>query len=125
MPEARARIEAVPTRVLIVDDHARFRRSARRLLELEGYEVVGEACDGATAVSAVADLRPDVVLLDVNLPDATGFDVAERLREYGPRVVLTSARDPSQLVPFARETGAIAFVPKGELSGASLARILA
>ena len=115
----------MPTSVLIVDDHARFRRSARRLLELEGYEVVGEASDGASAVQACAELRPDAVLLDVNLPDATGFDVAERLRPFGARVILTSAREPSQLVPLARGAGACGFVPKGELTGAALARLLA
>jgi DNA-binding NarL/FixJ family response regulator len=114
----------VPTRVLIVDDHARFRRSARRLLELEGYEVVGEAGDGDAAIAAVAELQPDVVLLDVNLPDTTGFDVAGRLRGTGVRVVLTSDRDASEIAPFAADAGACGFVPKGELSGARLALVL-
>lgn len=111
--------------MLIVDDHARFRRSARRLLELEGYEVVGEAADGSSAIAAAAELRPDVVLLDVNLPDTTGFDVADRLRGTGPRVILTSDRDPSEIAPFAAQAGACGFVPKGALSGAELARVLA
>jgi two-component system response regulator EvgA len=115
----------VPTSVLIVDDHARFRRSARRLLELEGYHVVGEAGDGTSAIAAAAELCPDVVLLDVNLPDTTGFEVAGRLRGTGPRVVLTSDRDPSEIAPFAEDAGACGFVPKGELSGAALARLLA
>ena len=114
----------MPTRVLIVDDHALFRRSARRLLELEGYEVVGEAGDGSAAIAAVDELRPDVVLLDVNLPDATGFDVADRLRGQGVRVVLTSDRDPSEVAPFAEGAGAIGFVPKGSLSGPALAAVL-
>lgn len=111
--------------MLIVDDHARFRRSARRLLELEGYHVVGEAGDGSAALAAAAELRPDVILLDVNLPDATGFDVAGKLRGTGPRVVLTSDRDSSEIAPFAEDAGACGFVPKGELSGAALARLLA
>ena len=115
----------MPTRVLIVDDHARFRMSARRLLELEGYEVVGEAGDGESAVAKAAELRPDVVLLDVNLPDTTGFDVADRLRDSGARVVLTSDRDASEVAPFAADAGACGFVPKGSLSGANLARVLA
>jgi DNA-binding NarL/FixJ family response regulator len=115
----------VPTRVLIVDDHARFRRSARRLLELEGYEVVGEAGDGDAAIAAVAELQPDVVLLDVNLPDATGFEIAGRLRGSGARIVLTSDRDASEVAPFAEDAGACGFVPKGSLSGANLARLLA
>ena len=113
------------TSVLIVDDHARFRRSARRLLELEGYEVVGEAGDGSAALVAAAELRPDVVLLDVNLPDLTGFEVCARLRGTGPQVVLTSDRDPSEIAPFAEEAGARGFVPKGSLSGPALARLLA
>lgn len=119
-----ATIGSVPTRVLIVDDHARFRASARRLLELEGYEVVGEAGDGESALTAAADLRPDVVLLDVNLPDTTGFDVADRLRGSGAQVVLTSDRDPSEVAPFAEDAGARGFVAKGALSGANLARVL-
>ena len=113
------------TSVLIVDDHARFRRSARRLLELEGYEVVGEAGDGSAAIAAAAELRPDVVLLDVNLPDLSGFEVSERLRGTGPRVILTSDRDPSEIAPFCEGAGASGFVPKGSLSGAALARLLA
>jgi two-component system response regulator EvgA len=114
----------VPTRVLIVDDHARFRRSARRLLELEGYEVVGEAGDGASGLRAADELRPDVVLLDVNLPDTTGFDVASALRGTGARVVLTSDRDPSEVAPFAQGAGALGFVAKGSLSGRALAELL-
>jgi two-component system response regulator EvgA len=114
----------VATRVLIVDDHPRYRTSARRLLELEGYEVVGEAGDGESGIAAAAELCPDVVLLDVNLPDTTGFEVARRLRGSGPRVVLTSDRDASEVAPFAEDAGALGFVPKGSLSGASLARLL-
>ena len=65
--------------VLIVDDHDGFRDSARALLEAEGFAVVGDAADGATAVAAVERLRPDVVLVDVQLPDVDGFTVAGRL----------------------------------------------
>jgi DNA-binding NarL/FixJ family response regulator len=77
--------------VVIVDDHAAFRASARRLLEGEGYDVVGEAPDGESALELVHGLAPDVVLLDVALPDLSGFEVAERL-EGASKVVLTSSR---------------------------------
>ena len=67
--------------VLIVDDHAGFRGFARRLLEADGFTVVGEAGDGTSALAAVDDQRPEIVLLDVVLPDIDGFAVAERLAE--------------------------------------------
>ena len=80
--------------VLIADDHASFRRLARRLLEAAGYSVVGEASDGASTLAAVVELRPDVVLLDVLLPDASGFAVADRIatEPEHPVVLLTSSR---------------------------------
>jgi CheY-like chemotaxis protein len=70
-----------PTRptVLIVDDHAAFRTSARALLQAEGFDVIGEATDGAEAVEAVAVMRPEIVLLDIQLPDVDGLAVAEQL----------------------------------------------
>ncbi len=81
--------------VVIVDDHAGFRGFARRLLEADGFTVVGEAENGASAVAAVEELRPELVLLDIVLPDMDGFSVAERLVENGdgPVVVLTSSRE--------------------------------
>ena len=83
--------EPVPRTVLIVDDHAGFRRRARRALEAEGYEVVGEAPSGADGIEAAAALRPDIVLLDVHLPDASGFDIVSRI--LAPAVVLISTHD--------------------------------
>jgi DNA-binding NarL/FixJ family response regulator len=117
----------MPTTVLIVDDHPSFRATARALLEAEGYEVVGEAADGTSAVEAAHTLKPDVVLLDVQLPDIDGFQVARRLRESngdGPSVVLTSSRDGSDFGPLVADSGARGFVPKAELSGAALAALL-
>jgi two-component system response regulator EvgA len=116
----------VPVRVLIVDDHESFRSSARLLLEAEGYEVVGEAGTGAAGLSAAAELEPDVVLLDVHLPDVDGFDVAARLTggEAAPRIVITSSRDASDFGPLIRRSGALGFVPKNELSGEALAALL-
>jgi DNA-binding NarL/FixJ family response regulator len=113
--------------VLIVDDHPGFRSAARRLLELEGYIVIGEAPDGLSAIDAVRALRPDVVLLDIQLPDVDGFEVCKRLHGAGhpPTIVLTSSRDPADYgIPLAA-TAASAFVPKAELSGAGIAAALA
>lgn len=109
--------------VVIVDDHARFRRSARRLLELEGFDVVGEAADGASAVAAVERLRPDLVLVDIGLPDMTGFEVSERITG-GTRVVLVSSRHPIDIGRRARSCGAAGFVAKDELAGEGLAALL-
>jgi DNA-binding NarL/FixJ family response regulator len=116
----------VPVRVLIVDDHESFRSSARLLLEAEGYEVVGEAADGQSGLRAAAELAPDVILLDVHLPDVDGFDVAARLAttESAPRVVITSSRDASDFGPMIQRSGARGFVPKNELSGEALAALL-
>jgi CheY-like chemotaxis protein len=105
-------------RVLIVDDNAEFRRLARRLLEHGGYEVVGEAADAARALRAHAALRPDIVLLDVQLPDLDGFALAETLAadEDPPIVVLISSRDRGAYRFKLAATTARAFLPKGELS---------
>ncbi|TMK68674.1 MAG: response regulator transcription factor [Actinobacteria bacterium] len=113
-------------RVLIVDDHPSFRASARKLLESEGYEVVGEAADGAEALAAVEELHPDVVLLDIQLPDLDGCEVAARLAENEdpPRVILTSSRDAGDYGACIDKCGARGFVPKAELSGAVLTTLL-
>jgi CheY-like chemotaxis protein len=108
--------------VLIVDDHTSFRLTARLLLESEGYTVVGEAEDGVSAIRAARDLGPDLVLLDVQLPDIDGFDVASRLMdgEDAPMIVLTSSRDGADFGPLIERSGARGFIPKAELSGERL-----
>jgi DNA-binding NarL/FixJ family response regulator len=113
-------------RILIVDDHAGFRRSARTLLEAEGYTVVGEAENGASAIELARELRPDGVLLDVQLPDMDGFEVAGQLCANGhcPNVVLTSSRDASEFGGLVESCGARGFIPKAELSGGRLAALL-
>lgn len=115
------------TTVLIVDDHGKFRARARRLLESEGYDVVGEAADGAAAVEAAQRLAPDLVLLDLQLPDTSGFAVAAELTggERAPVVVITSTRDADDFEELAVRNGARGFLAKSELSGAGLARLLA
>ena len=109
--------------MLIVDDHRAFRASARRLLEAEGFTVVGEAADGRHAIAAAQRLDPDLILLDVQLPDFDGFEVAARLEALGLRsaVVLTSSRAVTAYGSLVAESPARGFIPKGELSGGSLA----
>jgi DNA-binding NarL/FixJ family response regulator len=118
---------AMPSTVLVVDDHDGFRSFARALLQAEGFEIVGEAIDGASALEAVAKLRPDMVLLDVQLPDLDGFQVAERLaeRDDPPLVVLVSTRDAASYRRRLADTPARGFIPKGELSGPALRALVA
>ena len=112
--------------VLIVDDHPSFRATARAILEADGFEVVGEAEDGASAIEAANKLHPDLILLDVQLPDMDGFAVAGRLKTNGwaPQIVLTSSRDAADFGPLVAQCGARGFVPKAELSGAALHAVL-
>lgn len=113
------------TSIVIVDDYAPFRDTARTLLETEGFEVVGEAENGVTALRVARDVQPDVVLLDVHLPDFDGFEVAERLRRLDPApvVILTSSRDDYGAL--VATSAARAFVRKDELSGKALEAALA
>jgi DNA-binding NarL/FixJ family response regulator len=113
-------------RVLIVDDHPSFRATARALLEAEGFDVIGEAVDGASAVDTCRRLRPELVLLDVQLPDKDGFAVCAELLSNGaaPDVVLTSSRDSGDYGALIGRSGARGFVPKAELSGAALTALL-
>jgi DNA-binding NarL/FixJ family response regulator len=112
---------------LIVDDHAGFRSSARVLLELDGFRVVGEAADGAAAVVAAEALDPELVLLDVQLPDTDGFEVAHTIlgRSPGTRIVMVSSRDESDYGDSVAESGALGFVAKAALSGPALRAVLA
>ncbi|MEA2429615.1 MAG: hypothetical protein QOF65_1921 [Thermoleophilaceae bacterium] len=117
----------MPASVLIVDDHAGFRLSARRILEADGYEIAGEAEDGRSAIAAARRLRPDIVLLDVNLPDLDGFEVARQLAAMpgAPAIVLTSSHDREDLGDSLPSSSAAGFVPKDELCGAAVAALVA
>jgi DNA-binding NarL/FixJ family response regulator len=112
--------------VLIVDDHRSFRGSARRLLEAEGFTVVGEARDGRGAIASTQQLQPELVLLDVQLPDVDGFEVATRLAALGVRseVVLISSRAAAEYGPVLARAPVRGFIPKSELSGAALTGLL-
>jgi DNA-binding NarL/FixJ family response regulator len=116
----------VPVRVLVVDDHAGFRSFARRLLTAGGLDVVGEAENGAEAMTASQELRPDIVLLDVQLPDVDGFALSGRLARqvHAPAVVLTSARPLADYGVTGLPDGVLGFVPKAELSGPTLIGLL-
>jgi DNA-binding NarL/FixJ family response regulator len=120
---ARCEDGRVGTTVLIVDDHRDFRTFARALLEAGGFEVVGEAVDGASALVAARALKPTLVLLDVQLPDIDGFAVCEQLAgDAGPPVVvLTSTRDASSYRRRLGASSARGFIAKAELSGPRLA----
>jgi DNA-binding NarL/FixJ family response regulator len=113
---------AVTTRVLIVDDHAGFRAQARKLLESHGYEVVGEAADGAEAAATVGALQPEVVLLDVHLPDGNGFEIVEHLVELGcgARVVMMSGHDAKTNRARLSRAPGLPFIFKPDLSSETL-----
>ncbi len=112
--------------VLIVDDHSGFRSSARALLEAEGFDVVGEAEDGVSALVAMDQLHPRIVLLDIQLPDIDGFEVAERLARAGdpPAVVLVSTRGVSSYRRRLARSPVRGFISKSELSGSALSELV-
>jgi DNA-binding NarL/FixJ family response regulator len=93
---------------------------------MEGFEVVGEATDGAEAIACVKALRPEIVLLDVQLPDRDGFSICAEVTGNCniPDVVLTSSRDGQDYGPLIARSGALGFIPKAELSGDALRELL-
>ena len=127
MPSACVDNHSVSRSILIVDDHAAFRSIVRAVLEADGYDVVGEAPDGRAALTAALALKPDVVLLDVRLPDMDGFAVALHLAENGggPDVIVTSSSDDPLYPARAARSGARGFVAKHDVCGKALDRILA
>ena len=117
----------MPPTILIVDDHTAFRAAVRAVLEADGYDVVGEACDGRAGLTAALTLKPDIVLLDVRLPDMDGFAVALHLAATGegPAVIVTSSSEDPLYPARAARSGARGFVAKHDVTGAALDRILA
>jgi len=122
-----AEYQDVSPTVLIVDDHAAFRALVRAVLEADGYDVIGEAPDGYGGLSAARELKPDVVLLDVRLPDMDGFAVAGELTcdGFGPAVVVTSSSEDPLYAGRAQSSGARGFIAKHDVCGAALDRLLA
>lgn len=112
--------------MLIVDDHPSFRATARLVLETEGFVVLGIAEDGEAAVTATLRLDPDIVLLDIELPDITGFEVAARLRNAASpaAIVLASSREGSDYGALIADSGARGFIDKAELSGEAVRALI-
>jgi two-component system nitrate/nitrite response regulator NarL len=117
---------AMQTRILIVDDDPVFRSLARKLLEGSGLVVVAEAADGAQALVAAGRARPDAALVDVQLPDIDGLDLARQLAESdGSRRIVLTSTDPTLVTRAAlAESSAVAFVPKDKLAATDLATVL-
>jgi DNA-binding NarL/FixJ family response regulator len=118
-PDTVLIVAVVTKTILIVDHHPSFRRIARLVLEAEGFVVVGDATSGEAGVAETVRLSPDVVLLDIGLPDIDGFEVAARLRSVGveSEIIFTSSRDASDFGSSVGEFGARGFIAKSELSG--------
>jgi DNA-binding NarL/FixJ family response regulator len=119
-------MELVRPTLVIVDDHAEFRASARALLEADGFDVIGEAADSTSALHAVAKLWPEVVLLDIQLPGIDGLAVAEQLAALpnAPAVILTSSRDVAAYGSRIEMAPVRGFLTKSGLSGRALAMLL-
>jgi len=117
----------VPLRVLIVDDNGAFRAAARQLLERAGFVVLAEARDGAEALRAAAEHTPDLAIVDVQLPDLDGFELADRLRaaELSPEVILISNLDWTDFGALVDSSSALGFIPKAELSAPAIGALLA
>jgi DNA-binding NarL/FixJ family response regulator len=112
--------------IVVVDDHPTFRATACALLEAEGFVVVGQAADGLSALEVIERLAPEVVLLDVQLPDIDGFEVAARVAAFdpAPEIVLTSSRDARDFGSLIADSGARGFIEKAELSGEAMAALI-
>src|SRR3954453_24015805 len=116
----------MPMTLLIVDDHASFRAVARKVLEHHGYDVVGEASDGEAALAAISELRPDVVVLDLQIRGIDGFEATTRLKEVGnpPAIVMISSRDGEDFGGLIEQSGARGFIAKRELTREALTSLL-
>lgn len=114
------------TTIMIIDDDPRFRAQARDILAADGFDVIGEAIDGATGIEAARSLRPDVVLVDIGLPDVEGFEVAQALARLSspPAVVLTSSRDARAYGRRLADGASLGFMPKEQVSGTAIRALM-
>ena len=113
-------------RILVIDDNAAFRRALSRVLETERFTVIAEAATGASGVQLAREYHPDLVIVDVQLPDTDGFDAAEQLAalHLPMEVILTSGLDSSDLGSLITESSARGFIPKAELSVGAIDALL-
>ena len=113
-------------RILVIDDNNAFRAAVGRLLATDGFVVLAEAATGARGVQLAREYEPDVVIVDVQLPDTDGFDVAEQLDQLdlALQVILTSSLDSSDLGALLTESSARGFIPKAELSASAIEALL-
>ena len=120
------KLRSVGLRIVIIDDDPSFLATVRVLLEVEGFVVAGEALNGLDGVAAVAELAPDIVLVDVNLPDIDGFEVVARIGdgEGAPPAVLTSSRSAGDFGNLIEKSRARAFITKAEITGEALAKFV-
>jgi DNA-binding NarL/FixJ family response regulator len=113
------------SRLLIVDDNARFIQAARDLLQRQGADVVGVASNGAEAVRLARALQPDCVLVDIELGPESGFDLASRLTtEHDQRVVLISVHSETEVIDLVATTSALGFISKADLSVRRISEVL-
>jgi DNA-binding NarL/FixJ family response regulator len=119
----------MPLRCLIVDDNSSFRHEMGGLLEEQGLEVIGGAASAAEALQQIAELRPDVALIDIDLGRDSGLTLATRLGETPgpavPNVILISTHDGEAFAELIERSSALGFLPKTELSGPAVRRMLA
>ncbi len=113
-------------RVLIVDDQRPFREASRMVVELtDGFAVVGEAASGDEAIELAAQLHPDLVLMDVQMPGIDGIETTRRIRalDNPPVVVVMSTHESGDYEAVAVAAGAVGFVPKSQFSFDTLAEM--
>jgi two-component system, NarL family, nitrate/nitrite response regulator NarL len=124
-PPSAAKLLCVGPRCLIVDDNAGFRDAARSLLEREAIEVVGVASNSAEARANVAELGPDVVLVDIDLGAESGFELARALaRQTHTRLILISTHSETDFADLIAASPAIGFIAKSQLSARAVLELL-